>query len=740
MSKNKTNKKSFEFEFIFNNVSVCRENKFKPFVEILIQEAENITQQNLGTLFGIFEISEYSEDSSYITNYLISVIKKEYFSRPKRSAIESFETALHKANLALSKLAEHGNINWIGKINIICAVLEKYNLHLTQVGSCRAFLLRNKNLSEISEKPLLEDSELNPLKTFTNVSSGKIENSDKIIVTTDNIFDIFSPEEIKKSANKFSKTEFIQFLRTAIGNELEKAATLVVDVEKKIKELPEKSFYLNKQEEINAFSSNSFTKIMKATSEKNQLKEELEKEIAIEKDEFQDKKTGHIYIKEAAASPEKAPAVFHRIISGSKNVCFLFFQKTGWFCKNIFQKIAALRLKIDLTFLKKIGFSFLLALKYSWAKILSLSLIAGKFFWNIVQKSYLFFREKLSQKETHASPEEKATSILEKTANLKKLSAYLPDFSKLKNLFIRFSYEQKIYAIVVILLIFFVPYIGLKIEKSIKNRRIQTVDTASLPQKVPLQQDKNVFRMENLNEVQRTENEIEKIINLNGHLFAINSQEILNMENQEKFSFSGQIESLENSIGMDDLNLILLFDKNKQVFSFSPLSKKIQQNALEINSAPTKSLGTYLTYLYVLDAPNSQIYRYPRAEGGFGAGKSWLKENVDLSPIKEMAVNENIFIAEPEKITKLFKGKKQDFTVEETATPIYFNKICAPENTTEIYILDKINSRIIQLSNEGKILRQFYNEKIGQAKDMVIKGDDIYFNSQNVIYSFSSNQ
>jgi hypothetical protein len=292
----------------------------------------------------------------------------------------------------------------------------------------------------------------------------------------------------------------------------------------------------------------------------------------------------------------------------------------------------------------------------------------------------------------------------------------------------------------VILLIFFVPYIGLKIEKSIKNRRIQTVDTASLPQKVPLQQDKNVFRMENLNEVQRTENEIEKIINLNGHLFAINSQEILNMENQEKFSFSGQIESLENSIGMDDLNLILLFDKNKQVFSFSPLSKKIQQNALEINSAPTKSLGTYLTYLYVLDAPNSQIYRYPRAEGGFGAGKSWLKENVDLSPIKEMAVNENIFIAEPEKITKLFKGKKQDFTVEETATPIYFNKICAPENTTEIYILDKINSRIIQLSNEGKILRQFYNEKIGQAKDMVIKGDDIYFNSQNVIYSFSSNQ
>jgi hypothetical protein len=119
MSRNRSNKKIPEFEFSFNDISFCNDKKIKPFIEAFIQEPENINQQNLGTIFGIFEITDTSEDSSYITNYLISVIKKEYFSKPKRGAIESFEAALHRANLALSKLAEHGNVAWICKINIL---------------------------------------------------------------------------------------------------------------------------------------------------------------------------------------------------------------------------------------------------------------------------------------------------------------------------------------------------------------------------------------------------------------------------------------------------------------------------------------------------------------------------------------------------------------------------------------------------------------------------------------------
>ena len=168
-----------------------------------------------------------SEESSYIVNYLISVIKKEYYAKTKRGAVESFEAALHKANLALAKLAEHENIGWIGKINALVLVTEKNNIHLSQVGNAHAFLLRGKSLTNISENDP-SAPEPGPLKTFVDVISGRVEKNDRLIVATQHIFDIFSFEEIKRSALKFSSEEFVQFLKTALGNELESPASFLL--------------------------------------------------------------------------------------------------------------------------------------------------------------------------------------------------------------------------------------------------------------------------------------------------------------------------------------------------------------------------------------------------------------------------------------------------------------------------------------------------------------------------------
>jgi serine/threonine protein phosphatase PrpC len=230
MLKKKLGKKIIEMESFFEEVLVCNDKKNRPFLEVFVHEPENIAQKDLGALLGIFEINDDSEDSSYIVNYLISVIKKEYFSRPRRGSVESFEAALHKANLALAKLAEYGNINWIGKINALCAVTEKQNLHLTQTGSTLALLLRNGYLTNISEDLSPDNLEPNPLKTFVNISSGKLENRDKLVIITDNILDILDLEEIKNNALNFSEKDFVQFLRTVLANKLEKAAALIVDV------------------------------------------------------------------------------------------------------------------------------------------------------------------------------------------------------------------------------------------------------------------------------------------------------------------------------------------------------------------------------------------------------------------------------------------------------------------------------------------------------------------------------
>ena len=104
-------------------VFVVSSSSLKPYIESFNYSPENINQQPLGTLLGFFEIKEYSDDSSYIVNFLTSVVKKEYYKNPKRPVSESLDSALHKANLALAEIAKHGNINWIGKLDAAVCVL-----------------------------------------------------------------------------------------------------------------------------------------------------------------------------------------------------------------------------------------------------------------------------------------------------------------------------------------------------------------------------------------------------------------------------------------------------------------------------------------------------------------------------------------------------------------------------------------------------------------------------------------
>ncbi len=692
-------------------------------MEVVIQDPENIEQQNLGTLIGIFEISDTSEDSSYIVNYLISIIKKEYFSKPRRGPVESFETALHKANLALSKLAEHGNINWIGKINVLCAVIEKNKLHLAQVGTASAFLLRSKTLINISENSSEENLEPNPLKTFDSVSSGKLELGDKLLIATESIFDIFSFEEIKKSALRFSAPEFVQFLRTALGNQLEKATVLIVDIKERAKE-PEEHSRSQPAKHLNAFSQTAFARPA-ASQDKSKIRieTEMQEELEKSKNEFTNKKTGHIYIKEI-----DRPAGEKDYFSGRTS----FLQDS----------VLAFKEKLD-----KLWRKASLNLKNSFAqfrqKASAVKLAPAK---EKIKRSALALKEimLIPFKDTGLS---KKSAVSEETKNFppkvpadkpRLRSSWLPSFSKLKDSLISLSYEQRLYALLIVLAIITVPYFGLQVSKRLVEKK-----SAPLPQEVSaiivsLEQDKNVSRLENLTEVYAG-NGLAGVINLNGKIFAVGQSEIVALDSGEKFSTPEDFGQITAAAGMNDLNLIFLINPEGKTVSFSSASKKLQNNTLAIPQGSTVAdAKTYLTYIYLLDAKNNQIYRYPRAEGGFGQKFDWIKESLDLSEATGMAISENIFIANGGSILKLFRGKKQDFNLEQSATPIAPFKVYVLENSANIYVLDKINSRVVKLDASGNIISQYYNSEIDSAGDLAVAeaNNTVYFSTPDAIKSF----
>ena len=163
----------------------------KTVCDILIYEPENIEESSLGNLYMIAELTT-NEDSFHLVNLISSLIKREYYSAPHRGPLNSLESSLKKANLALNDLSQEGNMEWLGKFHFICAAVNKEkDLFLAQAGSAKAYLSREGCLTDITQKIVPAPQKPHPAKTFQSVISGQIEKTDKIIFTTPALIDFF---------------------------------------------------------------------------------------------------------------------------------------------------------------------------------------------------------------------------------------------------------------------------------------------------------------------------------------------------------------------------------------------------------------------------------------------------------------------------------------------------------------------------------------------------------------------
>lgn len=222
-----------EFDLDFFEISVCKNKKIQPYFNVFNGQGANFDEQKLGELFGVIQVFDYSKNSAYLPNVLAQVIKKEFFKNPKRSTEECFEACLHKANLALRDLAQHEIIEWMGKFNAIIGVMEGNNFYFTQAGGGRILLIRNKLIADISRG--LDEGEGigHPVKTFSNTSCGILQDKDKVIFTTETVFDTVSWEDLKRYTTAFDSAEFDNIFSSTLEVEGDQAGAIVINVQEK---------------------------------------------------------------------------------------------------------------------------------------------------------------------------------------------------------------------------------------------------------------------------------------------------------------------------------------------------------------------------------------------------------------------------------------------------------------------------------------------------------------------------
>jgi hypothetical protein len=726
----KNNEKDKEKDLIEERITpiLVVGGKFKPYIELFENYPENILLKSLGTLTGFFKIDDLSEDSAYIVNFLTSILKKEYYANHKRTVSESFDAALKKVNLALSELAKQGNVNWIGKLNASICVLEKNNLHFTVCGNSKILLLRNQLFSDISRDLSDESLEPNPLKTFSDVSSGRLLAQDKLVITTDDIFRLFTVQQIKKNALRLGAEKFIQFMKTALINELKLAGTIIIDISEPPKEI-ESSIKIKKKREadMNAFSEKTFRQ---ANSLNIKNMPPLNSDYS---NDYVDKKTGHIYIQGESGTAKKEGEV-HDYSERIKYALSDFFY-------NLKEKM---KLSLARNF-RKIKTSIRGKIKKEENPIQKTNEKKVPPIYRKENQPIPPLEKENAVAETNSIPEERlekpkkgsyikdslfgAAGIWKNV--LSKISAFLkafgskliPNFSKAGFYFKKLSYQQKLYAFSIILLIFVVPYIYVKFQKKAEEKKapaaVQSEEQATME---IISSEKNLkpLSVENISFIQ---NPI-KLVLLNGRLFAVSKNQIISWDSNnvpKQSDFPSNFSSLKLAASMDDLNIIFLIDDQNRVFSFSPTNYSFADNAISIpQGSNLLEAGTYLTYLYLIDGSENKIYRYPRADGGFGSGVNWLKDGTDLKSAADIAMDDNIYLLENNQVIKLFKGKKIDFNLEPLANEANINALVTSNQDQNLYLLDDKYGRILKYAKNGALVAQYQDDKIKNAVSFTV--------------------
>ncbi len=243
----------------FTQINALSDSGLELFTNSFSYHEDDYFHKNIGSLFGVIQVSDHSKNSEYIPNLLTSIIKKSFYSHTKKITEENFELALKKVNLALADLAEHEIVEWNKNLHALVGVFDKDNLLFTQVGNALILLCRDDKVMNLSEPTTLPS--IHPIKTFKDIVIGRIQPGDKIIVATPTILNIFDINALDRLFNTFSTKEFDAIFFKTLKKEGENISAVVINVTEK------------KQRDYSANKSltNEHTSVEELTGNKNFL-------------------------------------------------------------------------------------------------------------------------------------------------------------------------------------------------------------------------------------------------------------------------------------------------------------------------------------------------------------------------------------------------------------------------------------------------------------------------------------
>ncbi len=292
-----------------------------------------------------------------------------------------------------------------------------------------------------------------------------------------------------------------------------------------------------------------------------------------------------------------------------------------------------------------------------------------------------------------------------------------------------------------IIIIIIILFLAIKFTKPFFNDNIsgeKIEQKPSLLEDPALENESKIDDLKSIAQVQVNE-EVISITSLNNDLYlATENDSLLKLDHEnnriEKISLPDYVKEIQVISAMPSLQLVFLIN-SESIYSYSPVTKRFYENQIDLpGNFNGQGSDVYLTYIYLLDKNSNQIFQYPRAIGGFGEKRTWLKDNTNITGASEITIDDSIYLAyEDGHVEKFFQGRKQnDFNITQTEPTISASKIRASLNSENLFIFDSQNQRVVEVNKKGTVIKQFQDRQFLGAQDFWVDFD------QEIIYIITS--
>ncbi len=762
-------------EIVFSN------EEGRSFCDIFVYEPENIEEQALGNLYIVGEIVNFSENSSYLINLLASISKKEFYSNSKKSTMESLEASLHKINSTLSDLAEQGNVDWIGNLNMTHCAYKNGELHFSQTGKIKTILIRDGQITDIG-KNITNKEKPHPFKTFANIANGELESGDLVLFATPELFNVFSTEKLRQLASSLDIEELAEIIQDSIEkeNDIRTMGLLLMKIEE---EKEEKLPHVEIKPQIENIKKEEAIPVLQEKLEEPEIldeeekidKEEIPQPMEITKEseseeklslediinkyekggkESDDIKTREEEIEVESKDKEKETDDFmdsldersgtkigylleklKKIFAITKNKIifpvFKFAQRSAVKLKSIFSKKSAPGDEFpQQTKLSSNRKKLILAAFIFIAFILAGGLVFKNYKdsenekFNVYASLLIQAEEKVDKAEVDSisDPPEARRSLIEARDIINARDLSLDNRENYKDLSgkIAVLLEEIRKQLDIIDLVN-------RIEDPAVAIDFNQIEDIKDPEKIFEGNGKYyVFDSEN-----RTLNEIN---------FAEKNLNDLKIEAGNNINF-GSLSTLMERTGevmfIIDSDKIGIFNISKKTFSSADIE------FLE-NMSDIKDIDSYGNFIYLLNSGSNQIYKYAKLTNSFNEGDGWFEDDFirNIKNATSMTIDGSIYLLNSNgSIDKFNRAKseiKQPFSIESPSDPISGSaKIYTKPEFKYLYVSDPQKNRVALFDKiSGKLAGQYISPEFSDLKNIVVneKEEKIYLLSGDKVF------